>query len=258
MMLAMARPTLGVFKFSSCDGCQLSILDLEDELLTLVDRVDIRDFLEASSDVKEGPLDLALVEGSISTPEEVERIKRIRERSRMLVTIGACASAGGLQALRNWESLDLLQKAAYPNPEYLSSLEKALPVSDFVKVDFELRGCPISKTQLLRLFAAVLQGTLPRLPNDAVCMECKRSGNPCLVVTQGVPCLGPVTKDGCGAICPGFGRGCYGCFGPADEVNLESYADWLQRHGVPRPTMKLLVRGINANSKEFREWLNKE
>jgi len=251
----LSKPRLGVFKFSSCDGCQLSILDAEDELLALVDRVELCDFLEASSASKGGPYDLALVEGSVSTPEEVDRIKRIRKDSKVLVAIGACATSGGLQALRNWNNLGLFQAEVYPHPEFLDSLEKALPVSDFVTVDFELRGCPISKAQLLELFASVLNGSLPRLPGNAVCFECKRKSNTCVVVARGVPCLGPVTMDGCGAICPSFGRGCYGCFGPSNDVNLASYSAWLEAHGTEASAIRLFVKGINANSKEFREWL---
>ncbi len=249
------KPKLGVFKFSSCDGCQLSILDAEEELLAIAEGVEIRDFLEATSASAGGPYDVALVEGSISTPEEVEKIMKVREESRMLVTIGACATAGGLQALRNWSSLQLFKEAVYPDPNAVRSLEKALPVSDFVAVDFELRGCPIGKGQLLQFLSAVVRGARPRLPTNSVCFECKRKGNVCVVVASGSPCMGPATVAGCGAICPSFARGCYGCFGPSDDVNLKSYASWLERAGVDRQTIALLVKGINSYSKEFRGWL---
>ncbi len=251
----MVKPKLGVFKFSSCDGCQLSILDAEDELLAIANSVEIRDFLEATSATAGAPYDVALVEGSISTPEEVERILRIREDSRMLVTIGACATAGGLQALRNWSRLELFKQAVYPDPKSVKSLEKALPVSDFVSVDFELRGCPISREQLLEFLSAVLRGARPRLPSNSVCFECKRKGNVCVAVAGGIPCLGPVTVAGCGAICPSYTRGCFGCFGPSDDVNLKSYVAWLEGGGLDRQSVKLLVKGINSYSKEFRGWL---
>jgi len=251
----MARPKLGVFKFSSCDGCQLSILDAEDELIALADLVEIRDFLEATSASKGGPYDISLVEGSISTPEEVERIMEVREESGMLVTIGSCATAGGLQALRNWGKLEEFKRAVYPDPRAIKSLEKALPVKEFVSVDYELRGCPISKEQLLQFFAAVLRGTRPRLPTNSVCMECKRKGNVCLLVAGRVPCLGPITMDGCGALCPTYGRGCYGCFGPSDDVNLSSYSRWLEKRGTDKTTLKLLVKGINSYAREFRGWI---
>jgi coenzyme F420-reducing hydrogenase gamma subunit len=249
------KPKLGVFKFSSCDGCQLSILDAEEELLRLADSVELRDFLEASSASSGAPYDISLVEGSISTPEEVEKITKVREDSRMLVTIGACATAGGLQALRNWSRLDLFKATVYPDPKVVRSLEKALPVSDFVAVDFELRGCPISKEQLLQFFAAVIRGARPRFPSYSVCFECKRKGNVCVVVANGSPCLGPATVAGCGAICPSYARGCYGCYGPSDDVNLESYASWLEKGGLDRQSIEHLVKGINSHSKEFKGWL---
>ena len=253
----MSKPRLGVFKFSSCDGCQLSILDAEDELLELLDRVELADFLEASSSAAGAPYDVALVEGSVSTEEEVERIIRIRKDSKMLVALGACATSGGLQALRNWSRLGLFESAVYPEPKVARALEKALPVSDFVAVDFELRGCPVSKEQLLQFFAATLRGTKPRFPSSAVCFECKRAGNPCLVVAGGTPCLGPVTASGCGALCPSRGRGCYGCFGPSDDANLDSYASWLSAHKVDRSTIGLLLKGANSQSPEFRRWIEK-
>jgi sulfhydrogenase subunit delta len=253
----MSKPRLGVFKFSSCDGCQLSILDAEDELLELLDRVELADFLEASSASAGAPYDVALVEGSISTEEEVERIIHIRKESKMLVSLGACATSGGLQALRNWSRLGLFESAVYPEPKVARALEKALPVSDFVAVDFELRGCPVSKAQLLQFFAATLRGTKPRFPASAVCFECKRAGNPCLVVAGGTPCLGPVTAAGCGALCPSRGRGCYGCFGPSDDANLDSYASWLSAHRVDRSTIGLLLKGANSQSPEFRRWIEK-
>jgi len=253
----MSKPRLGVFKFSSCDGCQLSVLDAEDELLELLDRVELADFLEASSASAGAPYDVALVEGSVSTEEEVERIIRIRKESKMLVALGACATSGGLQALRNWSRLGQFESAVYPEPKVARALEKALPISDFVAVDFELRGCPVSKAQLLQFFASVLRGAKPRLPMNAVCFECKRGGNSCLVVAGGTPCLGPVTASGCGAICPSRGRGCYGCFGPSDDVNLDSYVSWLAAHKVDRSTMGLLLKGANSRSPEFRRWIEK-
>jgi coenzyme F420-reducing hydrogenase gamma subunit len=251
------KPRLGVFKFSSCDGCQLSILDAEEELLALLDKVELGYFLEASSESTGPPYDLALVEGSISTPEEVERAVRIRRDSKVLVALGACATAGGLQALKNWSKLELFESVVYPNPKVGRALENSFPLSDFVKVDFELRGCPVSKAQLLQFLSFVLRGTKPKFPTSAVCLECKRMGNPCLVVTSGTPCLGPVTAAGCGALCPSRGRGCYGCFGPSDDANLDSYASWLEAHGVDHSTIGALVKGANSRSPDFRRWLEK-
>lgn len=214
------KPRIGVFKMASCDGCQLQLLDAEEALLELAGEIEIANFAEASSDMRPGPYDVTLVEGSVSTPEQIEEIRRIRAESKVLITIGACATAGGVQALRNATGkLDEFVRTVYPTPEYVSSLEDSHPVSDIVEVDLELTGCPIDRGELLGALASLLRGAIPRLSNSPVCVECKRRGYVCVVVAKGEPCLGPVTRTGCGALCPGFGRGCYGCFGPAQASN---------------------------------------
>ena len=220
------RPRLGVVKFASCDGCQLTLLDLEDDLLAIADRVDIVEFAEATSKRSSGPFDILFVEGSISTPEQAAEISRLRAVTATLVTIGACATAGGIQALRNWADHDAVRSLVYPNPEFVESLTTVTPVAEHVAVDAELRGCPISPEQLREFVTATLAGRRPNLPDEAVCAECKRLGNPCILVAHGVPCLGPVTRTGCGALCPSFARGCYGCFGPRESANTESLAAW--------------------------------
>lgn len=210
------RPRLAVFKFASCDGCQLSILNLEEDLLAVGQVLDLAYFPEASSDMKPGPYDIALVEGSITTAEDAHRILAVRQQTKVLITIGACATAGGIQALRNWGDVESFKQAVYPSPEYVQTLSTSTPISEHVHVDFELWGCPIDKHQLLRVIMDLLVGVQPRLPGDSVCLECKRRGNVCVLVAKGIPCLGPVTRTGCGAICPGMGRDCYGCFGPCE------------------------------------------
>lgn len=215
-MSAPARPRVAVFKMASCDGCQLQILDAEEALLELAGAIEIASFAEASSDLRPGPYDVTLVEGSISTPEQERRIREIRESSRILITIGACATAGGIQALRNATGRhEDFVRTVYPTPEYVRSLEDSRPVADLVPVDLELTGCPIDRGELLHALSTLLRGAMPRVPTSPVCVECKRRGVVCVVVAKGEPCLGPVTRTGCGAICPAFGRGCYGCFGPA-------------------------------------------
>jgi sulfhydrogenase subunit delta len=218
------RPRVGVVKLASCDGCQLTILDLEDALLEVAERFDIVEFAEATSRRSSGPFDILLVEGSVSTPEQVVEIARLRAEARLVVTIGACATAGGIQALRTAVEHEAFRTAVYPVPAYVDSLAIAHPVSDFVTVDAELRGCPIDPGQLVELLTALVVGRRPQLPDQAVCLECKRRGVSCVVVARGLPCLGPVTRTGCGAICPAFGRGCYGCFGPREGANAAGLA----------------------------------
>ena len=209
----MAAPTLAVWKFASCDGCQLTLLNCEDELLAIAGAIQIANFTEASRQVLPGPYDVSIVEGSITTPSDAARIREVREKSRFLITIGACATAGGVQALRNFR--DDLAPVVYASPQYIDSLRTSTPIAEHVHVDFELRGCPIDKRQLIEVIAAFLAGRTPNVRALCVCMECKGAGRVCVMVAHGTPCLGPMTQAGCGALCPSVGRGCYGCFGPA-------------------------------------------
>lgn len=246
------KPRLAVFKFASCDGCQLQLLDAEDQLLELAGRVAIDHFLEASSRVVPGPYDVGLVEGSITTAEDVERIREVRRQCRFLVTIGACATAGGIQALRNWGRIDEFLAGVYATPEYITTLATSTGIADHVPVDFELRGCPIDRGQLVDLLTAVLLGRKPHVPGHSVCVECKARGTVCVAVARGIPCLGPVTQAGCGAICPAHDRECFGCFGPSESPNLVSLSHFYERRGAPRESLVRLVRSFNAAAPAFR------
>ena len=247
------RPKLAVWKFASCDGCQLSVLNLEDYLLEIADKIEIAYFLEASRATVRGPYDISLVEGSISTPHDEERIHAIRRASKYLVTIGACATAGGIQALRNFADVNDFVSFVYPTPDYIEVLKKSTPISDHVRVDYELRGCPVNSAQLLEILSAFLHGKRPSIPNYSVCVECKRKGNVCVMVAHGTPCLGPVTQAGCGALCPGFHRGCYGCFGPKETPNTESLSKIWQELSIPRDDILRSYRTFNAFAEPFRK-----
>ncbi len=247
------RPRLAVFKFASCDGCQLSLLDCEDELLALGERLDIVHFLEATSRVEGGPYDVALVEGSVTTPDDLNRIKAVRKAAKFLVTIGACATAGGIQALRNFANHTSFLAAVYASPRYINSLATSTAIAEHVRVDFELRGCPINKAQLLEVIRALLGGRRPVTPSHSVCLDCKRRGTVCIIVAQGAPCLGPVTQSGCGAICPAYDRGCYGCFGPCIQPNLASLSAQQLRNGDSIADAVRGLRLFNVNAPEFRQ-----
>jgi sulfhydrogenase subunit delta len=247
------KPKLAVWKFASCDGCQLSLLDCEEELLAVVGEVDIAYFLEATRAVVRGPYDVSLVEGSITTAEDAERIRAARKASKLLITIGACATAGGIQALKNFADVDDYISAVYAHPEYVNTLATSTPVSDHVFVDFELRGCPINKYQLIEVLSAYLNKRKPSIPTYSVCLECKRSGVPCVMVSKGIPCLGPVTQAGCGALCPSYNRGCYGCYGPMETPNPSALSAWWQEElGMSQPDVLRAWRGFNAYAEAFR------
>lgn len=244
-------PRLGVFKFASCDGCQLSLLDCEDELLGLAAQVEVAYFLEATRQPLVGEFDVALVEGSISAPEQLEQIHDVRQRSRFLVAIGACATAGGIQALRNGADVNDFLRLVYARPEYIQTLATSTPLAAHVQVDFELRGCPIDKRQLVDTIVSLLAGRRPRTPNHAVCLECKRAGHVCVMVAHGTPCLGPVTHAGCGALCPGYDRGCYGCFGPAASPNVTSLSQRLSATGFAAEAQVRLLSTFNVAAPAF-------
>jgi sulfhydrogenase subunit delta len=246
------RFKLAVFKFASCDGCQLSLLDCEDELLLLAREVEVAQFLEVTGRVTRGPYDLALVEGSITTPHDAERIQEVRKNARKLVTIGACATAGGVQALRNFADIDEFRRIVYARPEYVSTLATSTPIASHVAVDFELRGCPVDKRQLLDVVLAFAERRAPSIGSHTVCLECKRRGNVCVLVAHGTPCLGPVTHGGCGALCPSYTRGCYGCFGPAGTTNTASLGTALVATGMPDVSVRRLYSTFNTGAPLFR------
>lgn len=249
----MKKPKIAVFKFASCDGCQLSLLDAEDELLAVSEAVDIAFFPEASRRMVKGPYDIGLVEGSITTPHDAERIREIRKSCSFLITIGACATAGGIQALRNWKDVSEFTQIVYATPEYISTLDRSMPISSFVKVDYELRGCPINKFQLVEVLNAFLNQRKPNIASSSVCIECKLKGNICVMVANGTPCMGGVTHAGCGAICPTYNRGCYGCFGPMDSTNTATLTQQFKELGESKYNIMLAFRGFNAYAAPFRK-----
>ena len=249
---ASHRPRLAVHKFTSCDGCQLTILDCEESLLDLAEVVDIAYFREAGCDSTPGPFDIAFVEGSVSTPEEIERTRRIRESTRTFVAFGACATAGGIQALRNFGDLVRLKAAAYPDPTLVPALTTtSTPHAAHVPVDFELPGCPPNRQQFLEVTVQLLLGRTPRLPSYSVCLECKRRVNVCVLVARELPCLGPVTHDGCGALCPSYDRACYGCFGPLDDSQVDRFGEELELRGFAAPQIARLFRQVAPQAEAF-------
>ncbi len=249
-------PRIAIFKFASCDGCQMQVIEALGRALPqlgdLAAHLEIEHFLEARSRIGAGPYDVGFVEGSVSTPHDIERIEEIRRQCRFLVTIGACATAGGIQALRNWAHIDDFVAAVYAAPSYIETLAASTPIADHVPVDFELRGCPIDPGQLAQVISAFVIGRRPRLPGYSVCVECKARGTVCVAVAKGIACLGPVTQAGCGAICPAHDRECFGCYGPDQSPNLVSLTGFYERHGASREALGRLVQSFNAWAPEFR------
>jgi sulfhydrogenase subunit delta len=247
------KPRVAVWKFASCDGCQLTLLDAEKDLLTVASALQFASFPEASRAVEKGPYDLSLVEGSVTTPADAERIHAIRRASRLLVAIGACATSGGIQALRNFGDVAHYAAVVYPTPAYISTLRESTPIAAHVAVDYELRGCPVDKAQLLEVVSAFLNGRAPAIPSVSVCWECKAKGIPCGLVSVGPPCLGPVTQGGCGALCPSFHRGCFGCYGPHEAANPRALGGRWAEQGMDSPALVRVFRSFNAAAEPFRK-----
>jgi len=252
-MTRSLKPSVSIHKFSSCDGCQLAFLNLGEELLTLTRLVNIKHFAEAGFIDESAPVDIAFIEGSISTNQELLRVKTIRKASQYLITIGACATSGGIQALRNMHDANAWVEGIYASPEYIDSLETVSPIKDHVRVDFEIWGCPVSSEQVIEVIRSLLSGVTPADTTEKVCAQCKRLQVVCRMVANGEACLGPVTKAGCGAICPAFGRGCYACYGPSTDNNISSLTNRFQGLGLlpEEIAQKLLL--FNNNSAAFNE-----
>ena len=245
------KPCVAVHKFSSCDGCQLAFLNLGEALLTLAERVELVHFAEAGPLDPDTDVDVAFVEGSVSTPEDAERIQHIRAHSKRLIAIGACATSGGIQGLRNGVFDAQWVTQIYSHPEAIASLERSTPIASHVKVDFELWGCPVSGPQMLAVVNSLLLGVAPHDNADKVCAECKRQGYPCIMVTRGIACMGPVTRAGCGALCPSLGRDCYGCYGPAENANTDALAAQFARQGLTSQAIMQRFQSINSQAPVF-------
>ena len=246
------RPRVGFFSFASCEGCQLQVLSIEDQRLTLLGAIEIVNFREAIDDRRDD-YDVAVVEGSLVRPEDIEEIQQIRKRARILVTIGACACLGGVNAIRNKRTLASLARDVYDGRQdgVFKTLPEASPVRSMVEVDYEIRGCPIDRDELLETLRSLLAGTVPYVPPFAVCVQCTMRGTPCLL-ERGVPCIGSVARAGCEAICPAFGAPCEACRGTHDSPNFEALGEAFFRHDLPRYVAAEKLQLFN-NDKELRE-----
>ena len=246
-----SKPRVAVHKFSSCDGCQLALLNLGEGLLNLAEQVQFVHFVEMGPVDEDAEVDIALVEGSISTAEEAERIRAVRANSKYLIAIGACATSGGIQALRNLNDAPAWTRSVYASPEHISILDRVTPVSANVRVDLELWGCPVNAHQVLSAIRALLFGVTPPQNHDKLCTECKRIGVVCTMVAQNIHCMGPVTQTGCGVLCPRQGRDCYACSGPAENANTPSLANRLEANGLSVADVRRRFLGINNAAPTF-------
>lgn len=245
---------VAVHKFTSCDGCQLAFLNAGEALLTLTELVDIVHFSEMGKVDPGAKADIAFVEGSISTPDELVHIQQIRQDSRYVITIGACATAGGIQALRNFANHGEWMAAVYASPEHIKSLNTSTAIAHHIKVDWELWGCPVNTRQVFDAIRSLMSNASPRIKRDSVCIECKRKGNVCVLAAGNQPCMGPVTQTGCGALCPSVGRACYGCYGPTENPNPQSLGRWFEEYdGLSKDAVADRFLQINSQAPAFNK-----
>lgn len=224
------KPRVAFFDFTGCEGCQLEALNFEQELLDILNAVEIVNFREAMTE-RSDDYDIAFIDGAITTPSGVERIKKIREQAKVLVAIGACATIGGINCLKNFYPLEEVKRIVYGDSAHYYQTITAQPVDAVVPVDYYVYGCPMTQSEYLKVLKALLQGKKPEIPNYPVCTECKKAGNEC-VFLKGQTCMGPVTRAGCGAICVSAGQVCWGCRGLVPDPNTNSEKEVLQKYGL--------------------------
>jgi sulfhydrogenase subunit delta len=234
----MTKPRIAIFDFSCCEGCQLQIVNLEEELLDLLGGADVVEWREAMSD-QSRDYDIAIIEGSITRAEDEERLWMIRGRAKILVAIGACATIGGINKLKNNFNLDEVKKCVYGKNASMPHLETSMTraVDEVVQVDYKIHGCPIHRPEFVYVMKCLLMGKKPETPQWPVCVECKAKGNPCLWDYEQV-CLGPIIRAGCGARCPSAGFRCFGCRGYIDAPNVTAAKDVIERYGLKVEDLK--------------------
>ena len=229
----MAKPKIAIFDFACCEGCQLQIVNLEEEILDLLGGADVVEWREAMSE-KSDEYDIAIIEGSITRLEDEERLKLIRSRAKVLIALGACATIGGVNKLKNnFDDLEEVKKCVYGKAAGMPHLHTGLTksVGEVVDVDFCVHGCPIDRKEFTYIVRSLLMGKTPEIPDYPVCVECKAQGNPCLW-ESGQVCLGPIIRAGCGARCPSNGFRCFGCRGYVDNPNVEAARDVIEKYGL--------------------------
>ena len=247
----MTKPRVAFFSFSSCEGCQLVVLTIEEQLLELVNLIDIVSFREAMSEKSED-YDIAFVEGSITRTSEIERINKIRDTAKIVIALGACATIGGINSLKNQFEMDKVKEIVYGKMANDYETIPTRPIEAVIKVDYWIQGCPIDKDEFIEVTKSILLGKKPRIPDYPVCVECQMRENVCLF-EKGIVCMGPVTRAGCKAICPTYNDGCTGCRGLIDDPNLSSHKNLLSEHGLTVDEAISQYMLFGGNSKEKYE-----
>lgn len=242
----ITKPKVGIFGLTSCGGDQLAILNCEDELLRIAELIEICNFEMGQSENRECQLDLAFVEGSVTQKRDIEELKEIRKKSRLLIAIGTCAAWGGIPAMRNVLSNQVVREKIYGKEADFIENTMVLPCDAFVKVDYKIPGCPMEKHQFLEAIANLVRGDMPELPRYPVCVECRQKENVCLLIEKGMVCAGPLTRAGCGARCPSYGIPCSGCHGPVEEAFYDAHIRMFEYKGITKEEIQKKLRTFAA------------
>jgi sulfhydrogenase subunit delta len=234
----MSKPRVAIFDFACCEGCQLQIVNLEEEILDLIGAVDVVEWREAMAETST-EYDIAIIEGSITRPEDEERIKEIRDRAKVLIAIGACATIGGINKLKNNFELDEVRECVYGKAGKMEHLDTSMTkaIDEVVKVDFKIHGCPMNAEEFTYAVRCLLMGKTPEIPDYPVCVECKLKENVCRWEYDEI-CLGPITRAGCGAKCPSASFRCFGCRGYIDNPNMDAAKDVMEKYNLSVDDLK--------------------
>jgi len=241
----MKKPKVGIFDFACCEGCQLQIANMGEDVLAVLGSIDVLEWREVMSEKWGKKLDIAIIEGSITDPHAIKRIKQIRKKAKILIAYGSCATIGGVNGMKNNFDLNDIREYVYGDSYTFFPTETTKAVHQVVKVDYFVNGCPVYIPEFVAVLKAVLQGIPYYVPDYPVCVECKLNENVCMYDRK-VTCLGPVTKAGCNSWCINNGNICYGCRGMVSNPNEKGAQDVLAKHKI---SMDLILNKMNMYNK---------
>jgi sulfhydrogenase subunit delta len=231
------KPKIAFFDFACCEGCQLQVANLGELLLDILNTVNVVEFREVMSEKWDEAFDIAIIEGSITTQHAIERIKKIRKRSKIVIAYGSCATIGGINGMKNNFSLDDVRKYVYSDKAKYFKTIPTQAVPNVINVDYFVHGCPIYPPEFIRVLKCALAGLPYNVPEYSVCVDCKFNENVCMY-ERGTTCLGPITRAGCNSWCINNGNICYGCRGIVDNPNENGFKEVLEKYEISKTFIK--------------------
>ncbi|MFA4890456.1 MAG: hypothetical protein WC587_02370 [Candidatus Paceibacterota bacterium] len=246
----MIKPKIAIYDFTDCEGCEVKLVSLREKLLLLENKVDIVNWRLGQERFEPGPYDITIIEGTPITQHEIDLLKELRENSKVIVALGACAALGGVPAIMPEKDRKMWYEKIYSSQYHPRGVD-ALPLSAHVKVDFSIHGCPVDEDHVVKVLEELLSGKTPSYRGYSTCFECKQAGNKCRIAEEDKPCLGPITQGGCKAVCVSGGSPCYGCFGVREEANIPAMIKTLERV-ADKETIERYLTMFHSRSREFK------